>query len=119
MYACLRVSIEMKNYTIGKSRLDTLRRLRSRPDFMERDMVAPSWEVRDREQRLVRRNRRMLSCSPVVVVGSVDSLRDLRSELLGDDVSFSITFFLVIGLVLMFVVALSPWGVLPPTTGGR
>ena len=98
--------------------MDTLRRLRSRPDFMERDIVVPSWEVRDREHRLIRRNHRMLSCSPVGDV-SLHSLCDLRSELLGDDVSFSNTLFIVIGLVLMFVVALSPWGVLPPTMGGR
>ena len=54
---------EMK-LTIGSSRLDTLR-LRSRPAFMERDMVVPSWEVWDGEQARERMLRLRRSTFPL------------------------------------------------------
>jgi hypothetical protein len=49
--------------------------------------------------------------------GAVTSVRRRRSDLLGSDVSFSsclMLFITVGGLLLLFLFALSPWGVPPP-----
>ena len=151
---------EMK-LTIGSSRLDTLR-LRSRPAFMERDMVVPSWEVWDGEQARERMLRLRGGVPPRDggyggVDGGVDGgvevrgtptydggggwgvgdvqhdggggarggvnevANDLiamrRRELMGSDVNFTGTLILVLGCVLLFVLAVSPWGVPPPNSG--
>ena len=138
---------EMK-LTIGTSRLDTLR-LRSRPAFMERDMVVPSWEVWDGEQ--VRERMLRLRGTPTYdggggwgvgdvqpaeeeeeetpthygrARGGVNEVADdliamRRRELMGSsDVNFTGTLILVLGCVLLFVLAVSPWGVPPPNSGG-
>ena len=177
---------EMK-LTIGSSRLDTLR-LRSRPAFMERDMVVPSWEVWDGEQARERMLRLRRSTFPLkddagyigylsddedeagpagpagrnvrssgggsiqttkntptydggggwgVGDGGVDggggggvdgdggvnemaddliSMR--RRELMGTDITFTGTLIIILGCVLLFVLAVSPWGVPPPNSGG-
>ena len=133
---------EMK-LTIGSSRLDTLR-LRSRPAFMERDMVVPSWEVWDGEQK----RERMLRIPPpnggdggvdggvdgetptydggggwgVGARGGVNEVADdlismRRRELMGSDVTFTGTLIVILGCVLLFVLAVSPWGVPPPNGG--
>jgi hypothetical protein len=152
--------------TIGSSRLDTLR-LRSRPAFMERDMVVPSWEVWDGEQARERRLRYRYhrSVFPLGVLprdgvdggvvrdtptydggggwgvgdvqpaeeetptydgggarGGVNEVADdliamRRRELMGSDVNFTGTLILVLGCVLLFVLAVSPWGVPPPNSG--
>ena len=148
---------EMK-LTIGSSRLDTLR-LRSRPAFMERDMVVRSWEVWDGEQSRERMLRLRGGVPPpnggyggvdggVEVrgaptydggggwgVGDVqhdggggarggvnevanDLIAMRRRELMGSDVNFTGTLILVLGCVLLFVLAVSPWGVPPPNGGG-
>ena len=129
---------EMK-LTIGTSRLDTLR-LRSRPAFMERDMVVPSWEVWDGEQAR-ERMLRLRGGTPTYDggggwgVGDVqhdggggarggvnevanDLIAMRRRELMGSDVNFTGTLILVLGCVLLFVLAVSPWGVPPPNSGG-
>ena len=136
---------EMK-LTIGSSRLDTLR-LRSRPAFMERDMVVPSWEVWDGEQAR-ERMLRLRGGTPTYDggggwgVGDVqpaeeeetpthdgrarggvnevanDLIAMRRRELMGSDVNFTGTLILVLGCVLLFVLAVSPWGVPPPNSGG-
>jgi hypothetical protein len=133
--------------TIGSSRLDTLR-LRSRPAFMERDMVVPSWEVWDGEQAR-ERMLRLRGGTPTYDggggwgVGDVqpaeeeeetpthdggarggvnevanDLIAMRRRELMGSDVNFTGTLILVLGCVLLFVLAVSPWGVPPPNSGG-
>jgi len=127
---------DMKKHTIGKSRLETLRRLRrcvsddavaassysysysysSRPDFMERVMVVPSWEVRDRERRsmsLPLKSGEGGGGGGGLPVVSLDSIRDRRNELLGYDISFTNTLFMVIGLLLLLLFV---WGFRPPTT---
>ncbi len=144
--------------TIGNSRLDTLR-LRSRPAFMERDMVVPSWEVWDGEQSRERRIRYrrvpprdgvdggVVRETPTYdggggwgvgdvqpaeeetptydgggARGGVNEVADdliamRRRELMGSDVNFTGTLILVLGCVLLFVLAVSPWGVPPPNGG--
>ena len=118
--------------TIGNSRLDTLR-LRSRPAFMERDMVVPSWEVWDGERERERRLRYRRVPPPRdggyggvdggVDGGGVNEVADdliamRRRELLGSDVNFTVTLIVVLGCVLLFILAASPWGVPPPNGGG-
>jgi hypothetical protein len=171
---CERESLlpEMK-LTIGSSRLDTLR-LRSRPAFMERDMVVPSWEVWDGEQARERMLRLRRSTFPLkddagyigylsddedeagpagrssgggsiqttkntptydggggwgVGDGGVDggggggaddliSIR--RRELMGSDISFTetLTIMVIAGFIMLFILAASPWGIIPPRDGG-
>jgi hypothetical protein len=129
---------EMK-LTIGSSRLNTLR-LRSRPAFMERDMVVPSWEVWDREQAR-ERMLRLRGVPPrdgvdgggvvretptydggggwgVGARGGVNEVADdliamRRRELMGSDITFTGTLIVILGCVLLFMLAASPWGVPP------
>ena len=142
--------------------------LRYRPPFLERDMVAPSWNVLEGEyrqhvqmrmrgvssphdgRRLVGEGEvrgggvvRMRSSSPpppssfplkddagyigyltddeqdIVVGGVASTVARRRRELLGSDadVSFSGCLFMMItvcGLLMLFLFAVSPWGVPPP-----
>ena len=135
--------------------------LRYRPPFLERDMVAPSWNVLEGEYRQhvqMRMRRgvgegegevrggdvvRMRSSSPpppssfplkddagyigyltddeqdIVVGGVASTVARRRRELLGSDadVSFSGCLFMMItvcGLLMLFLFAVSPWGVPPP-----
>ena len=155
---------EMK-LTIGSSRLDTLR-LRSRPAFMERDMVVPSWEVWDGEQareRMLRlrrstfplkddagyigylsddedeagpagRNVRSSGGGSIQTTkntptydggGGADEVADdlisiRRRELMGSDISFTetLTIMVIAGFIMLFILAASPWGIIPPRDGG-
>ena len=82
-------------------------RLRSRPAFMERDMVAPSWnalEAKNRARRLMKYD------SGDADSGDADSVNTLflchRRQLIGSDVSFSTTlFFVIVGLSLLLLLA--------------
>lgn len=145
--------------------------LRYRPAFMERDMVAPSWEVSNGEywQHVQMRMRgvsppydgrrlagedvvsveggdgvvRRRSLSPVPLKddagynvgyltddeddaghgnnhGSAAVISRRRRELLGSDLSFTGCLFMFVGvtcLLMLFLFAVSPWGIPPPRIG--
>ena len=136
--AYLLAILEMK-LTIGKTRLNTLsrrrddnelfhcsRRLRYRPDFIERDMVVPSWEVWDRQQHsqmtgLMSGHSTYNHTDSHMTTGGGGGMMDdgeevvrRRRDLIGEDISFTNTLFAVFAFVLLFFIAASPWGIPPP-----
>ena len=96
-------------------------RLRSRPVFMERDMVAPSWnalEVKNRARRIMKYDAGYIGyiTDDADDADDADSVNTLvlcrRSHLIGSDIHFSTTlFFVIVGLSLLLMLMLARGGV--------
>ena len=79
-------------------------RLRSRPPFMERDMVAPSWKVLEAK----RQDAMRLSLFHIKDDADVNTIVTCRRlHLLGSDVRFSTTLlFVIVGVSLLLLLLL-------------
>ena len=93
-------------------------RLRSRPAFMERDIVAPSWKVFEAKRQDAMRIMKYdagyigyITDDDADAGGAADAVNNLflcrRRHLLGSDVRFSTTlFFVIVGVSLLLLLLL-------------
>jgi hypothetical protein len=52
--------------------------------------------------------------------GADDLISIRRRELMGSDISFTetLTIMVIAGFIMLFILAASPWGIIPPRDGG-